>query len=88
VTASALVVGTATAESAVAISTWGSPNMCTHSSSLGVGWAGTKTATYVSGYWAYWGSVLYHFHSVYVEYTPINNASHPSSGVVKVTCAA
>jgi hypothetical protein len=66
------------------LSAWGNPNMCTHSVSLGVGWAGTKTVTYLSGYSKYEGSRLYHYHRIYIEWIPISG--HPYDGTYTQIC--
>jgi hypothetical protein len=75
---------TTTVQTALADSAWGNPNYCTHSVSLGVGWAGTKTVTYLSSYNQYVGSILVHYHRIYVEWYPITG--HPYGHTYTQTC--
>ena len=50
--------------------------MCTHSASFGAGWAGTKTVTYLSSHTKYVGSILVHYHRIYVEWMPISGQQY------------
>lgn len=84
------VVAVSTATPAQAAGAYGSPNRCTHSTSVGVGWAGTLSATYLSGRWTYVnGKRDSHQHRVYMEQISLvgNEYDREISWITYVDCA-